>query len=162
MTIREPRGARERTSFSYFDKSIINRRWIWTGFVSKINEILTCRKVCFKWLKFRVIHVGLHDSYQRSVGSFYRAYLWWIFPCRMYSLCLFTCKGLNSQGYWLKQKQSYKIFDEQFIETTKQLVVRHICSTCFLLLISSILNTIRLRQHCSSWLLVFTPQVFVF
>ena len=49
---------------------------------------------------------------------------------------------LNSQGYWFKQKQSYKFSISDFPNYTRQLykrihVVHHICSTCLLLLLIS-------------------------
>ena len=46
LTIRELQGARKRTRFSVFDKSI-NRRWSWTGSVSASNEKVNLQKSLF-------------------------------------------------------------------------------------------------------------------
>ena len=79
---------------------------------------------------------------------------------------------LNSQGYWVKQKQAYKLAMSDSQNYTRQLgkhihVVHHICITfaqlaCCCRLISQTLNRIRLRKHYSSLLLVFTRRFWLF
>ena len=74
---------------------------------------------------------------------------------------------LNSQGYWIKQEQSYELSMGDSRNYTRQLykhihVVQHICSTFIAAVAAYLINLTRLRQHCSSsWLLVFTRRFWL-
>ena len=83
----------------------------------------TCAEAChspFKRLtKFQVKKkkglLGLQDSYQDRL-VFVTCTCMTNFMCRICSLCCCTCEDwiLNSQGYWVKQKQSYKFSISDF------------------------------------------------
>ena len=145
--------------------------------VSASNEKVVCRKVCFKRLtKFQV--KKKKKRFDRpirllsgSVGSFWRAFVWWI----SYAGCAHcvvvhvkTVKTKLSGG--TDSNKSNLINYRQAISRnySRQLykhihVVRHIRSTCLLLLlVSKILKGLDYNNTNSSWLLAFTRRFWFF